>query len=126
MLDGAASAQMPAASQAVSAYGLLQGEKAVAIAAHSHIIEFGIMAALLAFLQPYIFLTERWKQRWARVLLLGSLLLPIFVQLEIKWGLIAGGIADFGGLLVVVALAAMFVGVMRHTGHLDAQAGGAS
>ncbi len=113
---------MEAAYSAVAQYGGLQAERAVNIAAHAHIIEFGTLAMLLAFLQPWVFLSERWKRRWAIVLLLGSVILPVFVLAEIWWGLIAGGIADTGGLLVIIALTAMLIGVLRHTGRLDAEA----
>lgn len=107
----------------VSAYGMLQAEKAVQIAAHSHIIEFGLLAILLSFVQPYVFLRERWKRIWVRVLLAGSVILPVFVLLELKAGLLAGGIADAGGLMVIVALLGMLVGVVRYTGNLDAEGG---
>jgi hypothetical protein len=63
----------------VNAYGRLQAEKAVQIAAHSHIIEFGLLAILLSFVRPYVFLTERWKRIWVKVLLAGSVILPVFV-----------------------------------------------
>jgi hypothetical protein len=98
----------------------LQAEKAVQIAAHSHIIEFGLLAILLSFVQCYVFLSQRWKRIWVRTMLVGSVILPVFVLLELKWGLLAGGIADAGGLMVVVALVGMLVGVVRHTGSLDA------
>lgn len=124
MVDHASGGDRTAAHQAVQAYGSLAGEKAVAIAAHSHVIEFGLLALMLSFIQPFIFLSERWKRRWAVTLLLGSIILPVFVQAEIKWGLIAGGIADTGGLLVIVALCAMLTGIVRYTGRLDA--GGAA
>jgi hypothetical protein len=55
--------------------------------------------------------------------LAGSLILPVFVLLELKLGLLAGAIADVGGLMVVVALVGMLVGVVRHTGSLDAEPG---
>ena len=87
-------------ADSVNAYGRLQAEKAVQIAAHSHIIEFGLLAILLSFVQPYVFLTERWKRIWVKVLLAGSVILPVFVLLELKLGLLAGGIADVGGLMV--------------------------
>lgn len=112
-------------ADSVNAYGRLQAEKAVQIAAHSHIIEFGLLAILLSFVQPYVFLTERWKRIWVKVLLAGSVILPVFVLLELKLGLLAGGIADVGGLMVLVALVGMLVGVVRHTGSLDAAARGA-
>jgi hypothetical protein len=107
-------------ANAANDYGRLAAEKAVAIAAHSHIIEFGLLAMLLSFVQPYVFLTPNWKRRWTMALLAGSMVLPVFVQLEVKLGLIAGGIADGGGLLVIVALFGMLVGILRYTGNLDA------
>ncbi|MFZ0735498.1 MAG: hypothetical protein WCA98_11065 [Candidatus Acidiferrales bacterium] len=112
------------ADQAVQNYAALQGEKAVNVAAHAHIIEFGMLAILMAFFQPYVFLSERWKRNWVVALLLGSVVLPVFVLLELEVGLPAGGIADAGGLLVVIALAGMLTGVVRYTGSLDAGAGG--
>jgi hypothetical protein len=93
------------ATQAVQDYAMLQGQKAVNIAAHSHIIEFGMLAILMAFFQPYVFLSERWRRIWVATLL-------------------AGGIADIGGLLVTVALTGMLAGVVRYTGTLDVTAGG--
>jgi hypothetical protein len=107
----------------VNAYGMLQAEKAVQIAAHSHIIEFGLLAILLSFVQPFVFLSKRWKRIWVRVLLAGSVILPVFVLLELKLGLIAGGIADAGGLMVIGALVGMLVGIVRYAGSLDAETG---
>jgi hypothetical protein len=52
--------------------------------------------------------------------LLGSLLLPVCVLLEIKYGLIAGAVADLAGLLIIFALLAMWIGILRYTGALDA------
>jgi hypothetical protein len=126
MLDAASINQNGAAAQLVNDYGMLQAEKAVNIAAHSHVIEFGLLAILLSFVQPYVFLHEKWKRRWVQVLLLGSVLLPLFVLLELKLGLIAGGIADVGGLMVIVALVGMLVGVLRYSGRLDAETENAS
>jgi len=108
---------------AVVDYGSLAAEKAVKIAAHSHLIEFGLLAILLSFVQSYIYLADAWKRCWVIVLLAGSLILPVFVLLELKIGLLAGGIADLGGLMVIVALMAMLVGILRHTGGLDATNG---
>jgi hypothetical protein len=81
---------------------------------------------MMAFFQPYVSLRARWKRRWAEILLLGSLLLPVCVLLEMKYGLIAGGVADFGGLLVIFALLAMWIGILRYTGELDAAANSGS
>ena len=112
---GAAERNAAAVESGLAAYGQLQGEKAVNVAAHAHIIEFGLLSMLLAFFQPYVNLRDIWKRRWALVLLLGSLLLPVCVLLELKFGLIAGGLADVGGLLVIVALLAMWIGILRYT-----------
>ena len=120
----AATGELAAARGQVAAYGGLQAERAVNIAAHAHSIEFGILAMLLAFIQPWVFLSEKWKRRWALTLLAGSVILPVFVLAEMWWGLIAGGIADTGGLLVIIALTGMLVGVLRHTGRLDASSTG--
>ncbi|HVG92076.1 MAG TPA: hypothetical protein VNB54_11355, partial [Alphaproteobacteria bacterium] len=111
-------------NQSLADYGQLQGDKAVKIAAHAHIVEFGLLAMLLAFFQPYVQLSETWKRRWAMVLLCGSLLLPICVLMEMKFGLVTGGIADMGGLFVILALLAMWIGILRYTGSLDAMPSG--
>jgi hypothetical protein len=123
MTTRAASGDSAAALQAVADYGQLQSAKALNVAAHAHVIEFGVLAILLAFFQPYVFLSEKWRCIWVVVLLIGSLALPVFVLLELKWGLLAGGLADVGGLLVIVALFAMLVGIWRYTGKLDSSAG---
>jgi hypothetical protein len=120
MSAGAAVFDATAVDRALGEYGELQGDKAVNIAAHAHAIEFGMLAILLAFFQPYVSLREVWKRRWAAVLLLGSLLLPVCVLLELRFGVVAGGIADFGGLLVIVALLAMWMGILRYAGARDA------
>lgn len=116
----AAAKNAGALDTALASYGQLAGEKAVNIAAHAHAIEFGLLAMLLAFFQPYVNLRESWKRNWAWVLLIGSLALPVFVLLELRLGLLAGGIADVGGLLVILALLAMWIGMLRYTGEIDA------
>jgi hypothetical protein len=107
---------------ALAEYGQLQGDRAVKIAAHAHIIEFGLLALILAFFQPYVDLDERWKGRWVSTFLLGSLILPVCVLCELRFGLFAGALADLGGALVIIALLAMWIGVVRYTGRLDAGA----
>jgi hypothetical protein len=122
MLDSAAIRQ-GGETTAVADYGALAAEKALKIGAHAHIIEFGLLAMLLSFVQPYVQLRGIWKRRWVVVLLVGSVILPVFVPLELKVGLLAGGIADAGGLMVMVALVAMLAGVLRYSGSLDAASG---
>ena len=123
MAKAAAANDTNAVDRSLEAYGQLQGDKAVKIAAHAHIVEFGLLAMMLAFFQPYVRLRETWRIRWAYVLILGSVLLPGCVLMELRYGLVAGGLADFGGLLVIVALLAMWIGILRYTGQLDLQAG---
>jgi hypothetical protein len=120
MSIAAGAKNVSAVDSALGWYGQLVGEKAVNVAAHAHAIEFGVLAMLLAFFQPYVSLRETWKRAWAWVLLIGSVVLPVFVLLELKVGLLAGGIADVGGLLVIIALLAMWIGIVRHTGEIDA------
>jgi hypothetical protein len=47
-------------------------------------------------------------------------MLPVCVFFELRYGMLAGAFADLGGLLVIVALLAMWIGVIRYAGHLDA------
>jgi heme/copper-type cytochrome/quinol oxidase subunit 4 len=123
MAAGAAASDASTVDRSLNAYGQLQGDKAVKIAAHAHAIEFGLLAVMMAFFQPYVALRDSWRRRWAGVLLLGSVLLPVWVLLELRYGLVAGGLADLGGLLVIIALMAMWIGVLRYTGKLDAASG---
>jgi len=120
MSAGAAAGAGAVVDEALASYGQLQGAKAVNIAAHAHSIEFGLLAIMLAFFQPYVRLRASWKRWWVGVLLLGSLLLPVCVLLEMKFGFVAGGLADFAGLLIILALLAMWIGILRYTGELDA------
>jgi hypothetical protein len=108
------------AGAAINAYGILQADHAVKIAAHSHLIEFGLIALMAGFFQPFVHLGEKWRRRWAVVLLVGSVTLPAAVLLELRFGLLAAGVADVGGALVIAALAGMLAGVLRYTGRLDA------
>jgi hypothetical protein len=120
LADSAAANNAAGINESVNQYGGLAAAQAVSIAAHSHIIEFGLLAILLSFIQPYVFLSDTWKRIWVKVLLGGSVILPVFVLAELKLGLVAGGIADLGGLLVIIALFGMLVGVLRYSGRLDA------
>jgi hypothetical protein len=122
LVNQAEASSVAGMTDAVNRYGGLAASRAVSIAAHSHWIEFGLLALLLAFVQPYVFLSETWKRRWVKTLLAGSLTLPLFVLLELHFGLIAGGIADIAGLLVIVGLTGMLVGVVRHSGRAESVA----
>lgn len=119
MIDASTQGNLDLAATEVNNFGNLAGARAVNLAAHSHIIEFGLLAILLSFVQPFVFLSEQWKRRWVKTLLGGSVILPVFVLLELKLGLLAGGIADVGGLMVLVALVGMLVGILRYCGSLD-------
>jgi hypothetical protein len=126
MIGASTQGNLELAAAEVKNFGNLAGARAVNLAAHSHIIEFGLLAVLLSFVQPFVFLVEKWKRRWVKLLLGGSVILPAFVLLELKLGLLAGGIADIGGLMVLVSLIGMLVGILRYTGSLDVYEGIAS
>lgn len=115
-----------AMNQGLVSYGGLQGERAVRIAAHAHVIEFGLLAIMMAIIQPYIFLSRVWRRRLVWMLLGGAVVLPIAVYSELRYGLLAGGVADFAGLMVIVSLSGMLFGVLRHTGKVDAEKGALS
>jgi len=119
LISAATVGNLEAAAAEFNNFGNLAGARAVNIAAHSHIIEFGLLAMLLSFVQPFVFLSEKWKRRWVKLLLGGSVILPVFVLLELKLGLLAGGVADIGGLMVMVSLVGMLVGILRYSGGLD-------
>lgn len=121
LINAATAGNLDAVTTEVNNFGGLAGARAVNIAAHSHIIEFGLLAMLLSFVQPFVFLSEKWKRRWVKVLLGGSVILPVFVLLELKLGLLAGGIADIGGLMVIMGLVGMLVGILRYSGGLDVE-----
>jgi hypothetical protein len=121
MLTASISRNPASLDLALASYGALQGDKAVKIAAHAHIIEFGMLAMILSIFQPYVRFSETWTRRWAWTLLAGSLILPVCVLFELRYGLLAGGLADFGGLLVIVALIAMWIGIARYIGDLDSR-----
>ena len=116
----AVAGNVPGAEAAVAEYGGLQANVAVNIAAHTHFIEFGFLAMLLAFIQRYVLLREKWKLIWSGCVLVGSFFLPLFVWLEIYLGLFAGGLADAAGFVGIAGLAGMLAGVWRYTGAIDA------
>lgn len=115
----------PAARDAVLAYRGLQSKIAITAAAHSHAIEMGLMAILLALVQSYVLLSERWKLRWARIFCTGSALLPVCIFLATLVGLVAAAFADLAGGLALAALMAMLIGLVRYSGAEDARAAGA-
>ena len=114
---------VPAAEQAVHDYNWLQAEKGIYIATHSHFIEFGLMAILLAFAQRFVFLSDTWKLPLGPVAR-GRRLSPTrAVQSELWSGFYGGAVADLAGFLVITALLSMLLGVIRHTGAVDARGG---
>ncbi len=90
---------------------------------HVHVIEFGYLALLLAITMPWVAFAEKTKRSMAWMFLIGATLLPVgvffihYVGLEhsplkaIGWASIVG---DTGGVLVLLATAAYFVGLCRH------------
>jgi hypothetical protein len=110
-----------AINQGLVAYGGLQEERAIMIATHAHIVEMGFLALMMAIVQPFVFLNSAWRRRLVMMMLGGAILLPVAIYSERWYGLLAGGVADFAGLLVILAMFGMLIGVWRHTGKMDAE-----
>ena len=102
-----------------AAYGGYLAFRGINTAAHAHLNSMAILLLLLALIQPFVFLSDRWKSRWAIIMVVAATALPVSILLEFKYGLIAGGMADTSGLAAMVALAAMLFGLARKTGALD-------
>ncbi|HYL12230.1 MAG TPA: hypothetical protein VEV41_04310 [Terriglobales bacterium] len=105
-----------AATKSITAYRLLQSRIAIVTAAHSHIIEMGVMAMLLAFAQNFVFLSDPWKRRWAVLFCIGAAVMPICTYIASILGLVPAGFADAFGMMSLVALFAMLCGLVRQTG----------
>lgn len=123
LMQQASAGDGAAVIQGLTAYGGLQAERGVMIAAHAHVIEFGLLALMMAIAQPYVFLRRAWRRRLVWMMLGGAAVLPVAVYAEMWYGLVAGGVADFAGLMLIVSLFGMFIGVLRHTGKVDAAEG---
>jgi len=104
-----------------AAYGAYQAAQAINVAAHAHVNAMGILLVLLALVQPFVFLSESWKKRWAVIMVVGSAVLPLSILLELQLGLIAGAMADIAGAAVICALVAMLFGLVRQTGATDSR-----
>lgn len=100
-------------------YRGLNSRIAILAAAHSHAIEMGILALLLAPVQGLLILTNGTRLFWARVFLAGAYLLPLFIFNATIYGLRSAAFADLSGLAVMVALLAMLAGLVRRTGIED-------
>lgn len=103
-----------------------QSKIAITAAAHSHAIEFGFLMLLLAFVQRYVMLSERWRLHWARTVSVGAFMLPVCVYLATLYGLRAAAFSDIFGAVVLLGLAAMAYGMVRYSGAVDATPGGAA
>jgi len=110
-----------AINQGLVAYGALAEERAVMIAAHAHVVEMGLLAIMMAIVQPFVFLSAAWRRRLVWMMLGGATLLPVAIYSELWFGLLAGGVADFAGLMVILAMFGMLIGVWRQTGKMDAK-----
>jgi hypothetical protein len=119
-LAGASQSRTAEAAQAIVTYRRLQSRMAIVTAAHSHTVEMGIMAILLAFVQNFVFLGERSQRRWALLFATGASLMPVFILCASFYGLVFAGFADASGALVIAALLAMLAGLVRYTGAQEA------
>lgn len=105
----------------VKRYRGVNSSIAILSAVHSHAIEMGTVAILLAFIQSFIFLSDRARLIWAHAFLTGGFLLPFFIFNATIFGLRSAALADISGFIVLVSLLAMLAGSVRHSGVMDAQ-----
>ncbi len=105
----------------VKSYRGVNSSIAILAAVHSHAIEMGTIALLLAFIQSFIFMSDRVRLNWARAFLVGGYLLPFFIFNATIYGLRSAAFADIAGFIVLVSLIAMLTGCVRQTGLLDKQ-----
>jgi hypothetical protein len=101
------------AGASIAAFKQLQSRNALLAAAHSHAIEFGMLAVLLACLQSRIQMSEPWRVRWAYAYAIGASALPVCVSLAPTYGMRAAAVADTAGMFVMVALVALAIGLAR-------------
>jgi hypothetical protein len=106
-------ADLSLASTSMATFKQLQSRNALLAAAHSHAVEFGMLAVLLACLQPRVRMNEIWRRRWSLVYALGAIALPVCVYLAPTYGMRAAFLADASGGAVMAALIAMTVGLSR-------------
>lgn len=111
------------AQEQIMRFKRAQSKIAITAAAHSHAIEFGFLMLMLALVQRFVLLRDKWRLTWARVLSVGAYMLPVCVFLATKYGLRAAAFADISGALVLIALVAMAFGIVRYTGVTDHEAG---
>lgn len=114
------------ATAEITRFKRAQSKIAITGAAHSHAIEFGFLMVLLAFVQRYVMLSERWRLHWAKTVTVGAFMLPVCVYLATLYGLRAAAFSDIFGAVVLIGLAAMAYGIVRYSGAVDAASGGAA
>jgi len=99
MITAAGANDLVTATDQVGNFGNLSGARAVTL---QHILtSLSSTAGDAAFIRATLRIPQRAvERRWTQVLLAGSVVLPVFVLLELRFGLVAGGVADIGGLMV--------------------------
>lgn len=121
-VDATASGAADTAALEIARFKSLQSRIAITAAAHSHAIEFGFLLMLLAFLEPFVMLSSRWRARWTNAVIIGAWLLPLCVFLATIHGLAAAAAADLAGGITLAGLLGMFAGLVRASGAADAPA----
>jgi len=101
------------AIETIADYRGLQSRMGITAAAHSHVIEYGTLAILLAFLQPFVGLDPRWKARWEWIFVAAALAMGLCIYNATIFGLVSAGLADFFGVFLLLTLSANLIGVMR-------------
>lgn len=122
IVDSAANGEQAKVDRTFGDYGYLQTSRGTKVAAHAHLNEIAMVMLLVAFAQPLVFLQQAWKRRWAKLMALGGVMLPVAIYSEL-WlpVIVGGGLADLSGGLVLLGLIAMLFGILRTTGIVDAR-----
>src|SRR5256885_4363188 len=119
--DGIAQHDRAAVSAAFATIGDALENRGTKVDAHLHIVAFGYIAFALALLQPMVAFSAVAKRRLAILFLSGATLLPVGVFLIHYVGLAhspftfigwASLVADFGGLLLIVACCGELAGMI--------------
>jgi hypothetical protein len=114
IVANAAAQQQELLGQDFAAYGQFQMYKAINVATHTHINEMGILMLLLSFAQGLLPYSESTRTRWAMAAVIGGFFLPIGILLEIPYGVVGSVVADTAGFVVIFALVAMLLGLLRY------------
>jgi len=105
VVEAATQGNAAAVEQHFAVIGDLTEKRGRTMNAHSHLGAFGLLALVLAFIQPALPLTDRRKRQFAVMFLLGAVLQSGGIYVSYYVGRWAVYLADVGAVLFIVAVA---------------------